>query len=139
MRAPDRRRRPAVTVLAILLIAWEPTAFAFYASSLVDRLIDRGLVAVVLLVLKLAVVGMGIAAGRALWSMRPGAIRFAQIALGLSALTTVLIAISGAWPPRAPGTVLPLTALVLAYDALWILYLIWCGRRVQQAAEDATP
>jgi hypothetical protein len=63
--------------------------------------------------------------------MRPGAIRFAQVALGLSALTTVLIATSGAWPPRAPGTVLPLTALVLAYDALWILYLIWCGRNVR--------
>jgi len=67
MPAPDRRRRPALTVLATLLIAWEPTAFAFYASSLVDRLIDRGLLALVLLVIKLAVVGMGIAAGRAFW------------------------------------------------------------------------
>lgn len=131
MPAPDRRRRPGVTVLAILLIAWEPAAFAFYASAIVDRLIDRGLVALTLLVVKLAVVGMGIAAGRALWSMRPGAIRFAQIALGLSAGITLLIAVSGAWPPRAPGTVLPLTALVLGYDGLWILYLRWCGRRVR--------
>jgi hypothetical protein len=115
----------------MLLVAWEPLAFAFYGSSIVDRLIERGWLAIVLLVLKLGVVGLGIAAGRALWSSRPGAVRFARLAIGLSAVTTVLIAISGAWPPRAPGTVLPLTALVLAYDAAWILYLSWCGRQVR--------
>lgn len=123
MPATDSRRRPATTVLAILLVVWEPLAFAFYASSIVERLIDRGPVALLLLVLKLGVVGIGIAAGRALWSLRSGASRFAQVALALSGATTVLIAASGAWPPRAPGTLLPLTALVIAYDVAWITYL----------------
>ena len=122
-------RRPAVTVLAILLVVWEPTAFAFYASSIVDRLIDRGPAALLLLVLKLGVIGMGIAAGRALWSMRPGSIRLAQAALALSAVTTLVIAVSGAWPPRGPGTVLPLTALVISYDVAWIGYLNFVGQR----------
>lgn len=124
-------RRPAVTVLAVLLVAWEPAAFAFYASSIVDRLIDRGATAIVFLVVKLAVLGMGIAAGRALWRMQPGSVRFAQSALALSAATTLAIAVSGAWPPRAPGTGVPLTALVLLYDGLWIVYLGWCERKVR--------
>ena len=122
-------RRPAVTLLAILLVVWEPTAFAFYASSIVDRLIDRGPAALLLLVLKLGALGMGIAAGRALWSMRPGSVRLAQVALALSAATTLVIAVSGAWPPRAPGTLLPLTTLVIAYDLAWIGYLDFVGQR----------
>ena len=126
---PATGRRPAITVLAILLIVWEPAAFAFYASSIVDRLIDRGAGALLLLVLKLGVVGMGIAAGRALWSRRPGSIRLAQTALGLSAFTTLLVAVSGAWPPRAPGTIAPLTALVIFYDVAWIGYLQFVERR----------
>lgn len=127
---PGTGRRPAITVLVILLVVWEPAAFAFYASSIVDRLIDRGPAALLLLVLKLGVIGMGIAAGRALWSLRPGSITFAQAALALSAITTLLITVSGAWPPRAPGTVAPLTALVLLYDILWIGYLRYVARSV---------
>ena len=123
MSVQEPRRRPAVTVLVILLVVWEPAAFAFYASAIVDRLIDRGLTAILLLVLKLGVLGMGITAGRALWSSRPGSIRFAQVALALSAATTLMIAVSDAWPPRAPGTVVPLTAGVLLYDVAWIVYL----------------
>jgi hypothetical protein len=117
------RRRPAITVLAILLVVWEPAAFAFYAAAIADRIVDRGPTAVFLLVVKLAVLGMGIAAGRALWRMSPGSVRFAQVALALSAATTLAIALSDAWPPRAPGELVPLTILVLLYDAAWILYL----------------
>ena len=60
------RRRP-LSALALLLMAVEPLGLAFYASSILTRVVDRGTWAILLLVIRLAITGIGVGAGHALW------------------------------------------------------------------------
>jgi len=82
-RSRRRRRRPRrrhealprwpLAVLAVLLAAVEPLAWALRASAIVDRVADRGWPAVSLLAARLVVTSIGVAAGLALWRDRPWA------------------------------------------------------------------
>jgi hypothetical protein len=123
-----RRRTWPRRLLAVLLVAWEPASFALYASSLLFRLVERGPLAVAALAAHLVVTGVGLAAGLALWSDRPGATTLARLALVLSASLTLGTFATSAFPPAAPpGLAGPLTALMLAYDAAWFVYLSVAG------------
>lgn len=117
-------------LLALLLLVVEPVGFAWYASGVMSRALDRGWLAVGLLLLRLIVTAIGMAAGLRLWRERDAGIPLAIVALALGAATTVLIALVPALPTtRPPGTRGPILTALLAYDALWIAYLWRTQRR----------
>ncbi len=118
-------RRPwPLLVLMAVLVAWEPVTFALYASSVVDRVADRGVLAVAVLLGRVIVTAVGIAAGLAIWNDRPWAVSFARVAVALSAAATLVAALTGALPTSTPpGVRIPLLAATLAWDAAWIVYL----------------
>src|SRR4051812_21399588 len=107
-----------------VLVAWEPVSFALYASSVVDRVADRGVLAVAVLLGRVVVTAVGIASGLAIWNDRPWAVSFARVAVALSAAATLVAALTGALPTSTPpGLKAPLLVATLAWDAGWIVYL----------------
>jgi hypothetical protein len=119
----DARRWP-LTLLSLLLVVWEPISFALYASSVVSRLPHRGAFAIAWLVVRIVLVGIGIAAGLALWNDRPGAVVLARVAVALSAAAVAIGWATAALPDnRPPGLALPVTLALLAYNAAWLVYL----------------
>jgi len=120
-----RRSQPwPLLVLMAVLIAEEPLTFALYASSVVDRVAERGALAVAVLLARVLVTAVGIAAGLAIWNGRPWAVAFARIAVALSAAATIVSAATGALPMSTPpGLRTPYLVATLVWDAGWILYL----------------
>jgi hypothetical protein len=103
----------------------EPLGLALYASSIVTRVADRGASAVLLLVGRLAIAAIDIAAGRALWYGRPGAVALARVALALTAVGVLLTSLSPVFPHnRPPGTTWPVLTALLIYYAAWFVYLM---------------
>ena len=118
------RRSPALVVLALLLLVVEPAGFAWYASGVMSRAIDRGPLAAGVLGIRLVVTAIGMAAGLRLWRERDGGIALAILALTLGAFYTILSALVPVLPTtRPPGTRGPIMAALIAYDAAWIAYL----------------
>jgi hypothetical protein len=113
----------------IVLVVEEPVTFALYASSIIDRVADRGGLAVAVLLARLLVTAVGIAAGLAIWNGRPWAVAFARIAVALSAAATIVTAATGALPMSTPpGLRTPYLVATLVWDAAWIGYLTWVLR-----------
>ena len=100
------------------------TRDAFYASSILTTMIDRGGWAVFLLGVRLAISGIGVGAGLALWNQRPGATSFGRFAIVLTAAGVLLTFLAPAFPRnRQPGTTVPTLVVLLAYYAAWFAYL----------------
>jgi hypothetical protein len=119
-------RRWPLLILSALLVVWEPLSFALFASSVVTRLMTRGAAAFVLLGLRLAIVSIGVAAGLSLWNERPGALVLARAAIALSVGGLLITTSTSALPDnRPPGTALPTTVALVAYNAAWFAYLTW--------------
>src|SRR6516165_1517000 len=95
------RVRPALpaSVLAVLLLIWQPLSLATTMSGLVDELSTRGAGLGVVLLVKLLAAGLGIAAGLALFQVKPGAVSLAKASLILSAAVDVLVYVTP-WSPR---------------------------------------
>jgi hypothetical protein len=118
-----RRPWPLIVLMAVL-VAWEPVTFALYASSVVDRIAERGAVAIAVLLGRVIVTAVGIAAGLAIWNNRTWAVPFARVAVVLSAAATLVVALTHALPTSTPpGLRTPLLLATLAWDAAWIVYL----------------
>jgi hypothetical protein len=127
-------RRWPLLILCMLLVIWEPLSFALFASSMLTRLITRGAGAVVLLGLRLAIVSVGVAAGLSLWNERPGALMLARVAIALSVVGLLITASTSALPDnRPPGTALPTTVALVAYNAAWFAYLTWAAHTSRQS------
>jgi len=110
-------------VLAVLLVVWEPLSLALTAATFLDRLGDRGWGAIVLLVVRLAVTGFGVTAGRALWAGRPEAVILTRWATGLNLAANTVTMTTSVWPPLyAPGLHGPVTTLMIAWYAGWFLW-----------------
>jgi hypothetical protein len=111
-------------LLCRLLIVFHPLSLAVTASSVLNALFVRGAPVAVLLVLRLAVVAFGVAAGRSLQALRPDAVRLARVALLMSAATDVFVYTTPYFPSnRLPGDTTVYVAASLAYHGAWLAYL----------------
>jgi len=111
-------------LLCRLLIVFHPLSLAVTASNVLNALFVRGASVAVVLLLRLVVVAFGVAAGRALQTLRPDAVRFARLALLMSAATDVFVYTTPYFPSnRLPGDTTFYVAASLAYHAAWLAYL----------------
>jgi hypothetical protein len=112
-------------LLCRLLVVFHPLSLAVTASSALSALSVRGLPVALILILRLVVVGFGMAAGRALQMLQPGAVTLAKAALLLSAATDVFVYTTPYFPNnRLPGDTVYYVAASLAYHATWLMYLV---------------
>lgn len=122
--------------LGAFLTFWEPLTFAFTLAGALPRLAVYGWPAYLLALYRTGVVGLGVAAGRALWTASPGARHLVQGWALTHALGLVLTYSTPFFPSnRVPGTKGPLLALFVAFDvACWV----WArqSRRLRNALEE---
>ena len=111
-------------ILCRLLIVGHPLSLAVIASGSFGAIAVRGAPVALILILRLLVVAVGVAAGLALQHLRSGAVRLANVALLLSAATDLFVYLTPYFPNnRLPGDT-PLYVLAsLAYHGGWLLYL----------------
>ena len=93
-------------------------------SGLVDELSMRGAGLGFILLARLLAAGLGIAAGLALFQVKPGAVSLAKASLITSAAVDVLVYVT-AWSPnnRPPGDATIILIASLLYYAAWFAYL----------------
>ena len=111
-------------LLSRLLVVFHPLSLAVTASNSLGALAVRGTAVALILILRLVVVGFGMAAGRALQNIQPGAVTLAKAALVASAATDLFIYATPYFPNnRTPGDTIYYAAASLAYHGAWLLYL----------------
>jgi len=111
-------------LLAALLIVWQPLSLGLVASSALEALPLRGLPLALVLLLRVVVTAVGIAAGLALAGRRPGAVELAKVSLALSAATDVFVYTTPYFPNnRFPGETPYYVAASLIYYGAWMAYL----------------
>ena len=111
-------------LLCRLLVVFHPLSLAVTAAGAVGAMSVRGIAVALILILRLIVVGFGMAAGRALQSVQPGAVTLAKAALLASAATDVFVYTTPYFPNNRPPGDTPLyVAATLAYHGAWLLYL----------------
>jgi hypothetical protein len=121
----DAVRLPApIRVLAFVLLLWVPFSLALEASAGLSRLVHFGVPAIALLLLRIGVTGLGVAAGRALWAVQPSAVQLAQAWLVLDVAVTALTLATPYFPSnRLPGARGRDLAMAVAFNAAWFVYL----------------
>jgi hypothetical protein len=123
-------------LLSRLLVVFHPLSLAVTASNALGALSVRGTAVALILGLRLAVVGFGMAAGRALQTVQPGAVTLAKAALLLSAATDVFVYVTPYFPNnRLPGDTPLYVAATIAYHGAWIAYL-FASTRVRRTFPD---
>jgi len=111
-------------LLSRLLVVFHPLSLAVTASNALGALAVRGTAVALILILRLVVVGFGMAAGRALQNVQPGAVTLARAALVASAATDLFVYATPYFPNnRTPGDTIYYAAASLAYHGAWLLYL----------------
>lgn len=119
-------------LLCRLLLVYQPLSLALSASAALNSFPTRGPKVLVAIAIRVVVTGITVAAGLALTNRAPSAVRFASIALVLSAACDVFILTTSFYPNnRPPGdTPFYLLATVL-YHGVWLGYLAR-SRRVRE-------
>jgi hypothetical protein len=111
-------------VLCALLLVWQPLSLGLVASSALGSLAFSGWPLALVLLTRVVVAGVGIAAGLALLGRRPGSVTLAKAALVLSAASDVFVYTTPFFPSNlAPGQTPLYIAVSVAYSAVWIVYL----------------
>ena len=125
---PDASTRSGIggwlLLLCRVLIVLHPLSLAVTASRAFNALLVRGAPVAIVLILRLAVVAFGVAAGRALQNLPPDAVALARAALLASAATDVFVYTTPYFPSnRFPGDTIFYVAASLAYHGAWLAYL----------------
>ncbi len=116
-------------VLCVLLLIWQPLSLGLLASGVLSDLALRGVPLALVLLLRVLVTAVGIAAGLALLNRRPAAVTMAKASLIVSAATDVFVYLTPYFPSnRMPGETPFYIAASLAYYAIWLAYLFRAKR-----------
>jgi hypothetical protein len=111
-------------VLAGLLLVWQPINLAFTMSGAVDELSIRGAGLGIILLVRLLAAGLGIAAGLALFQLKPGAVAIAKTSLVFSAIVDIAVYATPYSPNnRPPGDATIILVASLLYYGIWFAYL----------------
>lgn len=111
--------------IAAYLVAVEPLRFAIVGAAALSRVIDHGAPAIALLLSRVVITGLGLTAGRHLWSHADPTL--ARIFLVANAVAVAITFATPYFPSnRVPGTKLPELLIVLAVHAA---AYAWLGRR----------
>ena len=122
-------------MLCAWLLVGQPLAAGAVAASLVDAVAVDGWPVAALLLLRVTVVAVGIAAGLALVGRRPAAVAIAKASLIFSAITDVVVYGAPYFPSnRMPGDTPLYIAGSLVYHGGWLIYLVR-SRRVRDTYE----
>lgn len=112
-------------VLGAVLLVWQPINLALIASTMVGQIAVRGASLAIVLVARVLVTALGMAAGIALVGRRDGAVGMAKAALVASAAIDVFIYTTSYAPGnRMPGDAPLYVAGSLAYHGIWLTYLV---------------
>lgn len=115
-----------------MLILWQPVSLGLVGSSALNSLSVRGLPLALVLLGRIAVAAVGVAAGLALWRRRPGAVTLARASLLLSAAADVFVYSTPYFPNnRPPGDSTLILAASMLWYGIWLMYL-WRSKRVRQ-------
>ena len=118
-------------VVCALLLVWHPLSLGLAASSVLNALPLRGTPLALVLMLRLAVTALGVAAGLALAAQRAGAVTFAKTAILVSAATDVFVYSTPFYPNnRLPGDTIWYVAVSMVYHGMLLGYLVR-SRRVR--------
>lgn len=119
--------------LVFILTIWNPATLALQAASTMSNIGLRPALSIAFLAARFLITSIGVAAGRALWLQRPGAVWLAKLSLMLFAIEAVARLSSridlGTAPP---GTRLPLAIFIVLHNGAWYGYL-QISRRVRAA------
>ena len=119
-------------LLCRVLILWQPVSLGLVGSSALNSLSVRGLPLALVLLGRIAVAAVGVAAGLALWRRRPGAVTLARASLLLSAAADVFVYSTPYFPNnRPPGDSTLILAASLMWYGIWLMYL-WRSQRVRR-------
>jgi len=111
--------------LSLALMVWQPLSLGLAASSALEAVAVRGWPLMIVIAIRVAVAGFGIAAGLAILGRHPGAIAMAKASLALSAATDIFVYTTSYFPDnRVPGDTPFYVAASLAYYSAWMAYLI---------------
>lgn len=111
-------------MLCGLLLVWQPISTGLVASNALDSLAIRGLLVALILLLRVVVTALGVAAGLALLGRRPGGVTLAKVSLFASAATDLFVYLTPYFPNHRPPGQTPLFVLAsLTYHGVWIGYL----------------
>ena len=118
-------------LLSRLLIVWQPLNLAVAAMGALDAIAVRGPAVAMVLVIRMMVTALGIAAGIALSNRHAGAVTLATVALLCSAATDLFVYSTPYFPNnRMPGDTIYYVAGSMAYHGAWLMYL-FRSRRVR--------
>ena len=118
------RPRGWLFLLALLLAVGEPLALAQEVAHLLPTLGTRGPAVVLLVLARVGVTGLAVAAGLAILGRRPHAVGMAKLALALVAAASLVAVLTPILPTnRLPGTTGPVAALIVVYYGAWLVYL----------------
>jgi len=117
--------RPVLVIaLSAVLLVWQPLSLATTMSGLVEELSIRGAGLGFILLARLLAAGLGIAAGLALFQVKPGAVAIAKASLVVSAAVDVLVYATPYSPRnRPPGDSTIVLIASLIYYGAWFAYL----------------
>ena len=108
-----------------LLLVWQPINLAIMMSGLVGELSVRGAGLGIILLARLLAAGFSIAAGLALFQLRPGAVSIAKASLVFSAIIDIVVYLTPYSPNnRPPGDATMILGASLLYYSAWFAYLL---------------